>query len=488
MVKELVTRKFRWTIAFLLLGGLIASGCGGAGVAPTPDNPEPGKQGETLEGEAGVVQAVPYSKGVNVIGHSPIDGRIGNLSMTWSGDCAYVAYGITITDQGQLKHLPVNDTAGIAVIDVSEPLAPKTVTYLQDKGAMYATETLHAVTTKRKAILAASTYGGVAGINGPKQGWLSLYDVKNCQKPVLKAEVIWPEPVHTITVSPDGRYVYGTVLNPFTGEGGVQVMNIADIDRPKFVGKFEAVRPDGSSFQFGPHELVFSADGSRVYAGVTTSKGANAEHEFKNMKPGVPSVKHVGRDAGGVFIFDNTDFVKGKANPKLRLIGSVARAGWHSPTRANINGIPYIVNAGELGACPGAWPRITRIDNEESPEIVGEFRLEMNLEENCPPPTQLEKMTGGMVSRPGFAASHFQNVDSPDETKLGLFPFSYAGVRIADLRNPKQPTEIGYFKPGDPCMSQVHYDTEKQHIWFACNASGFWVLEIKPEVRKRLGL
>ena len=476
-----------------VVAGLVLAGCSSFSTAPyqvvtTPDNPEPGMQGETMEGEAGVILPVPYSEGVNVVGHSPVDNRVGNLAMTWSDDCAYVASGFTFTAAGQLQKTPVNDTAGVAVIDVSNPLEPQVVRYLQDKGAMYATETLHALNLPGRAVLATSSYGGVPGINGPKEGWLSLYDVSDCANPILKAELKWPEPVHTLTLSPDARYVYGTVLNPFTGEGGIQVMDIGDTSAPRFVGKFEATRADGSSFQFGPHELIFNADGTRIYAGVTTSQGANTEHEFKNTTPGVPSPAAVGRDAGGIFIFDNSDFVEGKTDPKLRLISSAAHAGWHSPTRATINGVPYIINAGELGACPGAWPRLTDISDENNPKVVADFQLEMNIEENCPPLTPMERMSGGLVSRPGFAASHFQDVDNSDDTRLGLFPFSYAGLRIFDIREPLKASEVAYFKPGDPCMSHVNYDDETGHIWFACNTSGFWVIAVKPELHRSLGL
>lgn len=453
----------------------------------TPDRLEPGKQGETLPGEA-IVLPVPYSKGVNVVGRTDIGGRVGNLDMTWSGRCAYVASGMTIKPNGQLEQLPADTSSGVAVIDVHDSAQPRNVRYLRDKGALFATETLHAVTLPRRKLLATSTYGGVAGINGPTEGWLSLYDVSNCVDPKLRAAVKWPEPVHTLTISPDARYVYGTLLNPFTGEGGIQVMDISDLARPRFVGKFTATRADGTSFQFGPHALTFSADAQRIYVGVTTSQGADAEREFKNPTPGVPSPAAVGQETGGIFIFDNSDFVARLPNPKLRLIGSAARAGWHSPVRARIGGVPYLINAGELGACPGAWPRITSIADERSPTVIGEFRLTMNRKENCPEPTAIEKASGGLVGRAGIAATHFQDVDDSENTRLGLFPFMYAGLRIVDLRDVANPTEVAYFKPGDPCMSRVRHVRETGEIWFACNASGFYVLKLKPNLLATLRL
>ena len=448
----------------------------------TADNPEPGKQGETMAGEDHML-ARAYSHGVNLIGRSPIDGRLGNAIMTWSDHCAYVGDGGTIKSDGQLQFLPTGPNSGVAVIDVKDAAKPRVVRYLQDKGSLHAGETLHAVTTRKRSVLAASTYGGVAGINGPKEGWLSLYDVTKCDAPRLLSEIQWPEPVHTLRVSPDARYVYGTVLNPFTGEGGVEIMDITNPTRPHFLGKFPITAPDGKSYGFAPHEATFSPDQNRVYVGVLSSRGGDLNKQFKPSRPGMPSPEAVGPDAGGIYIIDNTDFALRKPNPKLRLIGTAHKAGWHSPVQAKIGGKPYLVSAGELGACPGAWPRITEIADERNPHQVGEFRLEMNKPENCPPRTPMETATGGLVGRSGVASTHFQDVDSSDDTRLGVFSFMFAGLRIVDLRNPKKPTEIAYFKPGDPCMSHVHYRRDSGQIWFACNASGFYVIALKPSVR-----
>jgi hypothetical protein len=454
--------------------------------AATPDHLERGKQGETVAGEDHMLP-VPYSKGVNLVGHDPIGGRIGNVIMAWSGKCAYVADGLTIGSEGQIQMLPIGPRSGVAVIDVGNPAAPKTVRYLTDKGALNATETLH-VGGRARPILAASTYGGVEGMSAPKEGWLSLYDVSACASPKLLADVQWPEPVHTVRVSPGGRYVYGPILNPFTGAGGIAVMDISDPAKPRFVGKFGVTRTDGTSHDFSPHELVFSPDEKRIYVGVVASQGGDLNQHFKATRSGMPSAESVGRDAGGIYILDNSDFAAGKPDPRFRLIGTAQHAGWHSPALASFGGKPALVNAGELGACPGAWPRITDISDETDPKQVGEFRLAMNREENCPPPTSMEKASGGLVGRSGVASTHFQDVDSAENTRLGLFTFMYAGLRIADLRNPRNPVEVAYFKPGDPCMSHVHFDRARGQIWFACNASGFWVIALKPSVRAALRL
>jgi hypothetical protein len=49
------------------------------------------------------------------------------------------------------------------------------------------------------------------------------------------------------------------------------------------------------------------------------------------------------------------------------------------------------------------------------------------------------------------------------------------------------PVEVAYFKPGDSCMTHMRYVKETGQIWFACQQSGFYVIELKPELRKSLG-
>ena len=455
-----------------------------ASAKDAPDRLEPAKQGETLEGEAKVLP-LPYSKGVRVVGHTDIDKRSGNLITTWSDHCAYVAGGVKMSPTGNVEKQPLGPTSGVAVIDASHARAPKVVRYLQEKGALDASETLNAVTVPGRAVLAASTYGGVPGVNGPKEGWLAVYVISDCANPKLMSQILWPEPTHTLTVSPDGKRIYGTVISPFTGDGGIQVMDISDLSKPRFVGKFGVTRADGTTFQFATHEVSISPDERRIYAGVIASKGGDLNQGIK-ISP--PNADGLGPEAGGIYILDNSDIVDGRADPKMRLVGTVQHGGWHSAVQANIKGVPYLVGAGELGACPASWPRISNIADETNPHMVGQFRLQMNIKENCPPRDKMEAATGGLVGRTGTASTHFNDVDSATDTRLGLFPFMYAGLRIVDLRDPTNPGEVGYFKPGDACMSHVRYRPETGQIWFACMDSGLWIIELKPELRASLGL
>jgi hypothetical protein len=454
------------------------------------DRLEPGLQGQTIPNDLKTkILPEPYSKGVHVIGHSDILKRDSNVQLAWIDSCAYVSSMAPPNVNMLFGSSKANyrETAGVAVIDVSDPRAPKEVQLLRDRGAIDAAETIHAVKFFDRKVLVAGAYGGgKPGSSPDNAAWLDIYDASTCTKPMLMAEFKWPENVHTITISPNGRRVYGTVIDPFVGRGGLYVLDISDMSHPHLIGKFGATRPDGTTYEFAVHEISISPDEHRIYAGVIASKGTDLNQNIKTST--IPTAEALGPDAGGIYILDNSDIVDGKPDPKMHLIGTIPHAGWHSVMLANIDGRPYLVGAGELGPCPGAWPKITDIADEIHPYIVGEFKLQMNVKKNCPPPQEAEIQNKGIIGAPGTATSHYNDVDSETNTRLGLFNFMWAGLRIADLRNPKIPVEVGYFKPGDACTGHVRYLPNSGDIWFTCAASGFWVIEISSKLRSSLGL
>ena len=441
------------------------------------DNPEPGLQGQTRPGEVGVL-ARPYSKGVRVVGHSPISNRDSNIQMTWVDHCAYVSSTAPNSLGWGVK--ADSSTFGVAVIDVSDPHSPKQVGLLRDRGSLYASETLHAVSAKGRKVLAAGSYGAK-----DDQAFTDIYDVSDCAHPKLTSEWKWPQSVHTLTLSASGNHLYGTIISPFDGRGGIVLADIADLANPYLIGKFAITRQDGSSYEFAAHEISISPDERRIFAGVIGSKGGDLN---QGVTSSFPSLETFGPDAGGIYILDNSDVAQGKPDPKMRLVGTAQHGGWHSVMRANIKGIPHLVGGTEGMSCPGSWPKIVNIADEKRPFVDGEVRLAMNYPENCPPISDKEKASHGVLPDPGTATLHFNDVDSATETHMGLFNFMWAGLRIIDIRNPAKPNEVAYFKPGDGCSGHARYIPETGQIWLSCAASGFYVLELKPEIRSSLGL
>ena len=209
----------RKVLSIVFLGSLLLPGCAGVEQyrrAVTVDNPETGKQGESLrEDKPGTILEVPYSKGVNLIGHSDVWKRDSNIQMSWAGDCAYIAssspnflgWGVTAGPE----------TFGVAVVDVSNPASPKAVRALQDRGALYSAEAMDAADTDDRKVLVAGIYEGGSK---PEEhtGWVSIYDVSDCKSPILMSEFRMPETIHALTVAPNGKRVYAThIENPSIG-------------------------------------------------------------------------------------------------------------------------------------------------------------------------------------------------------------------------------------------------------------------------------
>jgi hypothetical protein len=345
------------------------------------DRPEPGLQGQTMPDDLLTpTLSQPYSKGVRLLGHTGLWARGSNLQLAWIGTCAY----ISSADAKSVPGMPPignnqsadGSKAGVAVVDVSDPRDPKPVRVLRDKGSINAVETMHAVETSDRKVLVAGAYaGGKPGSSPENAAWLDIYSASDCTSPKLESEYEWPENVHMVTISPNGRRVYGTSIDPFTGKGGLLVLDISDMSHPRFVGRFGATRPDGTTYEFAPHEVSISPDERRIYAGVLASKGDDLNLDIKAKGP---SPEGLGPNAGGIYIFDNSDIVDNRPNPKLRLIGTAPHGGWHSVEQASIGGKPYLVGAGELEACPGSWPKIVNTADERKPFIVSTTSLRRN--------------------------------------------------------------------------------------------------------------
>ncbi|MGH7859895.1 MAG: hypothetical protein ACREQY_21425 [Candidatus Binatia bacterium] len=61
------------------------------------------------------------------------------------------------------------------------------------------------------------------------------------------------------------------------------------------------------------------------------------------------------------------------------------------------------------------------------------------------------------------------------------------------VADPHNPVEVAYFNPGrvggslESMSGHTHYHASTGHIWLGTR-SGFWVLELEPQVREALGL
>jgi len=201
------------------------------------------------------------------------------------------------------------------------------------------------------------------------------------------------------------------------------------------------------------------------------------------------------------------------------VVGSIAGPG-HSIVPATVAGRELLLHSDESivgplsnGCLPAAAtpaggpaePVLTDITDPTAMADVGALRLEINQPEHCP-----DALASGVDG-----SAHYHDVDDPDDTTFAMVSMWNAGLRLFDVRDPAHPVEVAYFNPGlydsgppseapgfggmtdfigsanrglDTAWAHVRYRADTGQIWLTTRAGGFWVLELQPQVRARLGL
>ena len=456
------------------------------------DRPETGLQGDVpkADQESGRAE-LGYSCGLARVGHTTLGagGRPpgGNANMAWAGDCAYVSGPGAVF--GRTANPDPN--VGVAIVDVSDPTAPQHVGTLRTPGAQTTMETLHAVENGERAVLVVGEYGNQSGGDKP----MSIFDVSDCTNPRLLEVFRWPENIHNLTISGNGRYVFAT--QPLQA---VDIEPLFDADpatTSRYIGNIEAAVTDSALVAVGPgadlddaaplpkgparylsHEAWPSHDGTRLYLG-----GQLPTFETFTIL-----------DIGG--------WLDDPAQHKPEVVSQRSGRG-HSVRTATIDGTQYALHSEEsvFGAAKGCLPEqlnpfagpaepwLSDISNPEAPVMrVSQIGLEINRPENC----------GAQLDSGVDASVHYHDVDDPDDTSFVMLSMWNAGLRVVDVRDPARPVEVAYFNPGDvqpgpkvtldKAWGHVRYVPETGHIWFVTQHGGFWVVELEPQVRAHLGL
>jgi hypothetical protein len=465
------------------------------------DLPETGIQGDVPRADQQSGRAEKgYNCGLALVGHATLDadGRTptGNANMAWAGNCAYVA------GTGALFGSPSPAPGdGVAVVDVTDPANPRHVRTLRSPGSVAALETLHAVETRDRAVLVVGQYGNQSGGDKP----MDIYDVSNCASPKLLQTFRWPENIHNLTISGNGRYVFATQplqvanidplfdSNPATG--AIYLGNLeAAIPSPPIAigptGDLDDQLPGALTAQthslYLSHEAWPTRDGTKLYLGGQTPTfemftivdiAAWLTRDALNRPVGLPRVISQ-RSGRGHSV--RTATVRDANNRARRFV-------LHS--EESVFGAAYGCVPETLNPVAGpAQPWLTDITDESNPKLVSQFGLEINDPANCA--AQLESGTNASV--------HYHDVDNADDTTFVMASMWNAGLRVFDIRNPEVPREVAYFNPADVApgatttldhaWGHVRYVPETGHIWFATAEGGFWVVEIEPQVRAYLGL
>jgi LVIVD repeat len=477
--------------------------------APTPQLQGDVPKVHHTEDASGLSRAeAGYNCGLALVAREVLDadGRMptGNANMAVASHCAYVAGPGTVF--GPATYTAAADAGGVAVVDVSNPTDPEHVETLKGSGATsLVSETLHAIdvldpatSAVTRSILVAGQYGNF-GSGGNKP--MEVYDVTGdrCEHPVHLGTVVWPENIHNLTISGNGRYVFAT-----------QPTQVVDIS-PMFEGK--------------PYRHLGNLDNVLDYPLVPPAPGADLDDLIPGARQqGLPTT-YFGHEAAPSY--DGTSVILGSQTPAFDVFTIADIGPWlqrnpdgtpkgmpvirsqragrgHSVTRASIAGHGrWVMHAeesvfgGAYGCVPSrlnpfagaAEPSFTDVTDVDSPRMqVSTFGLEINRPENC-----LAQLDSGVQ-----ASVHYHEFDSRGNARIAIISMQNAGIRVVDIRDPAHPREVAYFNPGDVdagpevildnAWGHPHYDAMTGQIWFATSSGGFWVVELEEQVRRYLAL
>lgn len=470
--------------------------------------PETGLQGQVPRADQQSGRAeLGYRCGLELVGQTDIDARGMNFQMDWLGHCAYVGMA------GQIAPTPLSPDEtdhpfrGTAVIDASDPQNPEVVDILKSPAGISEHEAIEI--NAERGVLAMQ-------IGGVEARWIEVYDVsEDCREPVLKGRYdSGGAQLHGMEISPDGKTIYAT--NTFPEPRKVfHAIDITDLSSPQLITTWDPTEESPTEAvpanKYGIHDLKISADGTRAYLGAVQRLGA------------------VGPETPTLVILDISDIQNRVGDPDPEPISETYAANFgHSVVLGEIDGTPYAFTGGELPFvgppyCPWAWGHIIDISDESDPKVVSDIKLEVNEVGHCAETTLDDENY----------SIHFNGVDHPggaDRVRLGpgeepedvrlLFHSWYdSGLRVFDVRDPKEPREIAYYNPpvhpgtvfndeptgvtdpnlGDPdapraawgetsTTSSVRYRPETGHIWVVSVENGFQVLELTDSVRQAVGL
>jgi hypothetical protein len=250
------------------------------------------------------------------------------------------------------------------------------------------------------------------------------------------------------------------------------------------------------------HGMSISDDGTRGYFVSLGGLGAT------------PAAILAAPANNGLLIYDLSQIQARVPNPQVPLIstlfwkdGSVAQ---HT-IPVTIKGKPYLIFVDEAGsaglqsaaqqaaACAAGLPpfpmaRIIDISDETNPTIVSRLALEIHNPANCA--SVLPDIVGLSIFTYG---SHYCSVDNKDKATTLACGYFNSGIRVFDIRDPTQPTEIAYYNPAgtttpspgsnhvstgqwraggpDWCNAQVHLNADNGTLWTTCQDNGLLTLK-----------
>ena len=371
--------------------------------------PEPAQCGPGSAPETGLQGQIPradrdsgrnlqaYSCNLKLVGQ--YQGQGSSVVSASSEDCAYLSSGPAAA--------LLSSTPGMQVVDVSNPSDPQFVDNYASPGMLLGTwESL-------KVHEGRGLLGGVAVGVLTAPGFFDVYDInEDCRQPIhrnglLGTSLELPSNLlgHEGNWSPDGMTYWSTG----TVAGAITAIDVSEPAQPRIVY---------AGLQGFPanHGVEFSPDGNRMYLATCLP--------------------------GGIITLDVSDVQNRLAVPQLR---QISRLTWNPRSCAQhalpvfFDGVPHLIAADEF-ASEGV--RIIDISDETKPEVITHIQLEIQLPEHAATRVEDTARNGAFSYE-----AHYCSVDRADNPTALACGYFQSGIRVFDIREPRQPREIAYFNP-----------------------------------------
>lgn len=404
-----------WNAATACVGLSLALGACNGGRIDTPPSQVrsvvplaaqcgPGSQPET--GLQGQVPRADRDSGRNLQAYScnlkqvgQYQGQGASVVSASSGHCAYMSSGPIAA--------VLSATPGMQVVDVSDPSAPVFAGHHASPGMLLGTWESLKVNEQRGLI------GGVAVGLLTAPGFFDVYDInEDCAQPVhrnglLGTSLELPANLlgHEGNWAPDGQTYWATGLVA----GSLTAIDVSEPAQPRVVY---------SGLQGFPanHGAEFNADGTRMYLATCLP--------------------------GGVLTLDISEVQNRASAPQVRQISHLTwnprSCGQHA-LPVFFDGVPHLIAPDEF-ASEGI--RIIDISDETAPEVITHLQLEIQRPEHAALRVEDTARNGAFSYE-----AHYCDVDQVENPTAMACGYFQSGIRVFDIRDPREPREIAYFNP-----------------------------------------
>jgi hypothetical protein len=348
---------------------------------------------------------------------------------------------------------------GVYVLDMADPSKPVKTASLQTPAMLTPHESL-ALNQKRGLLVA------VAGNLFTAPGLVDVYDVtEDCRHPVLLSSTPTGILGHESGFAPDGRTYYAASFSSET----IVAIDLDDPRSPKVLG----------AYNIGSHGISVSDDGNRIYV-AALDPGDTAQEVLESPTGNV--------DPPALLIFDSSEIQARKPNPQLRPVSALTWSTVSTPQLGipiTIGGHPYVIETDEFGAQGrvGAG-RIIDVADETKPFVVSNLRLAVHQTENFEKTADDPSATG--ANRTFGYSAHYCNVPSRVDPGIVACDMISSGLRVFDIRDPRNPREVAYFNApvlgGTQdvpwAMSLPTFVPERREIWYSDVHGGFYAVRL----------